>query len=116
MKPHLPKRPLADQPPCQITESKDKKDSGSISCGYRANVSDIKAVTDVRQYLIYNKSDVGKATHMIYAYRLRHRVKIQESFGSDRDWGTGHELLKITREHEIVNAVCTATRSCNPGY
>ena len=73
MKPQLPERPLADQPPGQITESKDKKDSGSIFRGYCAKVCDIKAVTDVRQYILYNKPDVGKATHIIYAYRLEHR-------------------------------------------
>ena len=65
---------------------------------------------------MYNKPDVGKATYIIYAYRLEHRGKIQENFHSDRDWGTGHELLKMMRDQEIVNAVCIATRTCNPGY
>jgi len=86
MKPHLPECPLVDQPPCQIRESKDKNESGSIFRVYCTNVSDIKTVTDVRQYLMYNKPDVGKATHIIYAYRLVPRGIIQE------------------------------TRTCNPGY
>jgi hypothetical protein len=116
MKPQLPERPLAHEAPCVFTEGKEKKEAGSVFRGYCANVTDIKEVSDIRQYLIYNKPDVSKATHVIYAYRLEQRGKIHENFDSDRDWGTGHELLKMMRLNNIVNAVCIATRLCNPGF
>ncbi len=61
--------------------------------------------------------DVSKATHIIYAYRLETRAgKMTENFDSDRDWGTGFELLKMMRDNDVVNTVCIATRLCNPGY
>jgi len=61
--------------------------------------------------------DVGKATHIVYAYRLETRAgKITENFDSDRDWGTGYELLKMMRDNDIVNTVCIATRLCNQGH
>ena len=47
---------------------------------------------------------------------LKFVAKIQENYESDRDWGTGFELLKMMRHNNIVNAVCIATRLCNPGY
>ena len=116
LKPNLPDRPLISNPSGQIAESRDKKDSGSVFHGYCAKASDLKDVADVRQYLITNKPDVTHASHVIYAYRLETRGKIQENYESDRDWGTGFELLKMMRHNNIVNSVCIATRLCNPGY
>ena len=68
MKPHLPECPIADQRPYQNTESKDEKTNSGSICGYCANVSDIKVITDLRQCLMFDKLDVGKATHIMYAY------------------------------------------------
>ena len=116
MKPLLPDRPLADKEPSPVAVGKEKKEAGSVFRGYCAKVNDIKGVSDTRQYLLYNKPDVSKATHIIYAYRFEQRGKLTENFESDRDWGTGHELLKMMRQNDIVNAVCIGTRLCNPGY
>ena len=78
--------------------SKDK-DSGSSFRGYNAEVTTINDVACVRQYLVANKPEVTNASHIIYAYRLESRGKITENFDSDRDWSTGHELLKMIREN-----------------
>ena len=72
--------------------------------------------TSTKQYLITTNPDVTQATHIIYAYRLESRGKVTANFDSDRDWGTGHELLKMMRENSMVNCVCFATRTCSPGY
>jgi FtsZ-binding cell division protein ZapB len=89
LKPSLPSQPLSDTSPCKISESKDKKDSGSVFRGYCARIGDLDDIAKVRQYLMYNVPDVSKATHIIYAYRLETRGKIIENFDSDRDWGIG---------------------------
>ena len=44
------------------------------------------------------------------------QINEPENHESDRDWGTGFELLKMMRHNNIVNSVCIATRLCNPGY
>ena len=100
-----------------IAESSVRKDGGSAFKGYCAGVTSLNDVAAVRQHLITDKPDVAKATHVIYAYRFEGRAgKVTENFESDRDWGTGHELLKAMREHDMVNVICVATRTCSPGF
>ena len=117
LKPKLPDRPPSDDAPCNITESpRDKKDGGSIFRGYCAGVTCLNDVAEVKQYLMCAKPEVAKASHLIYAYRFESRGKLQENFDSDRDAGTGHELLKMMRINNLTNVICLATRHCNPGY
>jgi len=73
-------------------------------------------VVDINQHLICEKPCVASATHVIYAYRIEQRGKIIENFESDRDWGTGYELLKAMKKDDIINTVFIATRQCNPGF
>lgn len=116
VKPSLPVCPLTDESPCRITESRSKKDGGSVFHGYAAHISDITDVADIRQYLITNNPEVTNASHVIYAFRYESRGKTHENFDSDRDHGCGFELLKMMRQHDITNALCIATRKCNPGF
>lgn len=117
VKPNLPPRPLTSDAPSQITESKEKKDGGSVFHGYCAAAKDIKDVANVRQYLISNKHEVTTATHVIYAYRFESRGKVtHENFDSDGDHGMGFNLLEMMRKNAIVNTICIATRLCNPGF
>ena len=114
--PTLSVHPPSNTPPTEIKVSKDKKDSGSSFRGYSAEVNTINDVACVRQYLVANKPEVTNASHIIYAYRLESRGKITENFDSDRDWSTGHELLKMMRENNMTNTLCIATRMCHPGF
>jgi len=58
------------------------------------------------------RSEVCSASHIIFAYRLEGRGgKITENFHSDRDWGTGHELIKMMKTNEIVNTLIIATHT-----
>lgn len=112
----LPDTPATDVPPTTIAESRKKTDSGSVFRGYSAKVSTVTEVAAVKQFLVTNKPDVTKATHVIYAYRFDSRGRVIENFDSDRDWGAGFALLKHMREHGMNNAICIATRSCSPGF
>ena len=116
-RPLLPDQRPTDVPPTPITESKERKDSGSVFKGYCAKVTDVQDVAQTKSYLVSNKPEVTKASHVIYAYRLEtSRGKVSENFDSDRYWATGHELIKMTRENNMVNTVCIATRMCNSGF
>ena len=116
LKATLPELPATDVTPTKITESKKKVDSGSTFKGYSANVSTMSDIAAVRQFLITNKPDVMKASHVIYAYRYEVRGKVFENFDSDRDCGTGYALLKHMREMDMNNIICVATRTCSPGF
>ena len=68
---NLPDLPASDVHPTTISESRKKTDSGSIFKGYPAKVFSMDEVAAVKQFLIVNKPDVTKATHVIYAYVIR---------------------------------------------
>ena len=57
-------------PPRHIIESREKKDSGHVFKGCCAKVTDIQDISQVIIYVVSNKLDVTKASHVIYAYRL----------------------------------------------
>ena len=94
--------------------SKERKEGGSSFRGFYTQADNLQDISSAHTQLIC-RPDVSKATHLIYAYRLEQRGKIVENFESDRDWGTGHELLKAMRDNDVTG-VCFATRLCNPGY
>ncbi len=98
-----------------IKASRERNESLSSFRGYYAEAANLQDVADIHTQLIC-KPEVTKASHVIYAYRLEERGgKLVGNFESDRDWGTGHALLKTMRENE-VSGVCFATRLCNPGF
>jgi hypothetical protein len=110
------KLPHCDNPSFQhdIKVSKERKEGGSSFRGFYTQADNLQAVSSAHTQLIC-RPDVSRATYLIYAYRLEQRGKIVENFDSDRDWGTGHELLKAMRDNGVTG-VCFATRICNPGY
>jgi len=111
-----PKLPESDLPNFYVDMkvSKQKKEGGSSFRGYYACASSLKDVSDAHTQLICDPN-VAKATHVIYAYRFTEHSKTVENFQSDRDWGTGHALLKAMRDEDITG-VCFAIRVCHPGY
>ena len=114
LKPQLPDTIISDTPDTtMVAESREKRDGGSTFKGYAAKVANMDDVSRIKQHLTC-RHEVSGASHVIFAYRLEGRGgKITENFHSDRDWGTGHELLKMMKNNDIVNTLCIATRTCN---
>ena len=110
------KLPHCDNPSFQhaIKVSKEKKEGGSSFRGFYTPAHNLNDVSSAYTQLIC-RPDASKATHIIQAYRFEQRGKIVENFNSDRDWGTGYELLKAMRENDVTG-VCFAMRFCNPGH
>jgi len=100
-----------------ITESREQKDNGNVFNGYCARVTDVQDMSQVITYLVSNKPDVTKTSHVIYACWLKGtRGKILENFDPDRGCGNGHELLQMMRAHNMVNIICIAKHMCNIGF
>ena len=58
-----------DAPPTPITEDREQKNNGNEFKVYCSKVADIQIISQVRTYLVRNKPDVPKASHIIYGYR-----------------------------------------------
>ena len=117
---------LSDQhPPIPITESREQKDNGNVFKGYYATVTDIHDISQVRTYLVSNKLDVTKASyvdddddddddgcftatfvHMVGQMdRAIKHIMLYMHIGWKGQRGTGHELLKMMLEHNMLNTV-----------
>ena len=61
-------------------------------------------------HALYADNRVARATHNIYAYRLRHGGGVTEHFEDDGEWGAGRVLLKLLKDNDISNRLVCVTR------
>ena len=61
-------------------------------------------------HAIYSDSRVARATHNIYAYRLKTGHGYLEHFEDDGEWGAGSKLLNMLRENNIEDTLVCTTR------
>ena len=52
---------------------------------------------------------MARATHNIYAYRLKTQSGFIEHFDDDAEWGAGAKLLELMRSHNIEYRLLCAT-------
>lgn len=100
-----------------ISVSEEKEEGGSVFQGFSAQAGSLDDVSKVRDALITFYPSVSAASDIVWASRIQlPGESIQENFDSDKDPGTGLELLNAMRKDKIENTVCVATRTCRPGY
>lgn len=61
-------------------------------------------------HAIYSDARVARATHNIYAYRLKSGNGYLEHFSDDGEWGAGTRLLNMLREKDISDKLVCVTR------
>lgn len=61
-------------------------------------------------HAIYSDSRVARATHNIYAYRLKSSDRYIEHYEDDGEWGAGAKLLDMLRDNNIENSLVCVTR------
>jgi len=61
-------------------------------------------------HAIYADSRVARATHNIYAYRIKTGSGFLEHFEDDGEWGAGSKLLNMLKENNIENTLVCTTR------
>lgn len=64
-------------------------------------------------HAIYGDIRVARATHNIYAYRLKHGDQVAEHYEDDGDHGAGRHLLNLLRELSITNQLVCVSRWCS---
>lgn len=100
-----------------INRSEMEEEGGSVFQGFSAQVGSLEDVAKVRDALITFNPTVSAASDIILAYRIQPpNQRLRENFDSDKDPGTGLELLKHMREKQVVNTVFISTRTCPVGY
>ncbi len=58
-------------------------------------------------HAIYKDDRVARATHNIYAYRLKNGL---EHFEDDGEWGAGRVLLKVLQDNDVTDKLVCVTR------
>jgi putative IMPACT (imprinted ancient) family translation regulator len=83
--------------------------NGSTFMGHCAPIGVKDDVSSVMATLLQDTA-VAKATHNIYAYRVRERNKIVEGQKDDGEHGAGHHILQLMREQKVENCMIVVTR------
>ena len=78
---------------------------------FQAHKVNIKNQDDVVPALhaIYSQPKIARASHNIYAYRLKTQHGYIEHFDDDGAWGIGNKLLAMLRENTCENALVCVT-------
>ena len=61
-------------------------------------------------HAIYSDSRVARASHNIYAYRLKSGGRYLEHYEDDGEWGAGAKLLELLRDNNVENSLVCVTR------
>ena len=61
-------------------------------------------------HAVFADSRVARATHNIYAYRLKRGTSFTEHYEDDGEWGAGRLLLKLLRDNHIEDRLVCVTR------
>ena len=94
------------------TKCPPKEYSGSAFQGHKVQVTSQDDIIPAL-HRIYSDSRVARATHNIYAYRLKGvGGKVMEHFEDDQEWGAGRRLLKLLQDSDTMNTVVCVTRWC----
>ena len=83
--------------------------NGDVFQGHSMKVCDQDDIIPTL-HTIYSDSRVARATHNIYAYRLKCGDRYVEHFEDDREWGAGRMLLELLRKENRENELVCVTR------
>ncbi len=59
---------------------------------------------------LYKNSKIARATHNVYAYRIRHGGLLLENARDDGEYGAAAHILKLLQEKEVENVLIVVTR------
>ena len=77
--------------------------------GHYVPVSDQDKIVPAIQS-VYSDTRCARATHNMYAYRIRHGGTVTEHYEDDGEYGGGRVLLNLLRDHDVDNAFVCVTR------
>lgn len=79
---------------------------------FQGQATDISCQDDIIPALhaIYSDSRVARATHNVYAYRIKVGNDFIEHYEDDGEHGAGHVLLKLLRERNVSNKFVCVSR------
>ena len=95
--------------PCKIVHTDILTEQGSSFQGHATKLTDTDQVIPFLHQLFSNHS-VAKATHNIYAYRIKSQSHNVENSCDDGEFGAGKRLLNLMREKNIINQCLIVTR------
>ena len=93
----------------QLTHTPKIDHNGDVVQGHSMKVSNQEDIIPTL-HTIYSDSRVARATHNIYAYRLKCGNRYVEHFEDDREWGAGRMLLDLLRNENRDNELVCVTR------
>ena len=92
-----------------IHHSEVKLEQGSSFQGHSANIEDTSQAIPTLHNLFTNHA-VAKATHNMYAYRIKNKDIIVENCCDDGEFGAGKRLLNLMRQQNCTNKMIMVTR------
>ena len=78
--------------------------------GHSVKITDQDSIIPVL-HAIYDER-VARASHNIYAYRVKRDNRFLEHYDDDGEWGAGAKLLELMRENSIEDTLVCTTRWC----
>ena len=82
---------------------------GSSFQGHSTKIEDQSQVIPT-MHLLFSNHAVAKATHNIYAYRIKTATRTIENSCDDGEYGAGKRVLELMRELNITNQMVIVTR------
>ncbi len=61
-------------------------------------------------HAIFTDHRVARATHNIYAYRIKLGERLVEHYEDDGEYGAGRRLLELLRKEDVMNNLICITR------
>ena len=79
---------------------------------FQGHSAKIRSQDDVVPALhaLYADTNIARADHNIYAYRIQSGDQVIEHFDDDKEYGAGRKLLLLLRSHNITNKFVCVTR------
>jgi putative IMPACT (imprinted ancient) family translation regulator len=92
----------------RVKRAPPKSYGGSTFQGSKVDVSSSDDIIPAL-HAIYTDVRSARATHNVYAYRMKQGQKIIEHFEDDGEYGAGRRLLALLQQYDVLDQlVCTS--------